>query len=262
MSSTCVFVHAHPDDEALLTAGTMAALADRGQRVVLAVATAGESGLAVGRTDDLGVRRSAELEASAAILGCARTVLLGYADSGLHGDAVPPAARARRFVDVPVEEAARRLAALLVEEGARMVTGYDPSGGYHHPDHVHLHRVVREAAVLAGTPALFEATVSREALRRVLRVLALVRALPDDFDLAAYATAYTPAARITHRIDVRSVLARKRASMAAHVSQTGGGDGPRTLAALLRLPPPLFRLALGTEWYVRQNPSHWCDTAP
>src|SRR6478609_6796478 len=41
---TVVFVHAHPDDEALLTSGTMAALAAHGHRVVLVVATAGEAG--------------------------------------------------------------------------------------------------------------------------------------------------------------------------------------------------------------------------
>ncbi len=43
---TAVFFHAHPDDEALLTAGTMAMLAAEGHRVVLVVATAGEHGLA------------------------------------------------------------------------------------------------------------------------------------------------------------------------------------------------------------------------
>ena len=43
---TLVFVHAHPDDEALLTAGTMAKAAQEGHRVILIVATDGEAGLA------------------------------------------------------------------------------------------------------------------------------------------------------------------------------------------------------------------------
>lgn len=251
MSGTCVFVHAHPDDEALLTAGTMAALAARGFRVVLVVATAGEQGLAGAHEGDLGGLRMTELSASAAALGCARTAFLGYGDSGLHGDAAPGALQ--RFVDVPVEEAAHRLAELLVDEDARMVTGYDPAGGYGHPDHLHVHSVVRRAAALAGTPSLYEATVSREALRRALGVLAAVRVLPPELDLAAYDRAYTPSAQITHRVNVRPVIDAKRASMAAHASQTAGGDGVRTLAALLRLPRPLFRLALGTEWYVRRD---------
>ncbi len=42
--ATAVFLHAHPDDEALATGGTMARLADAGHRVVLVVATHGEEG--------------------------------------------------------------------------------------------------------------------------------------------------------------------------------------------------------------------------
>ena len=62
MPRTVVFVHAHPDDEALLTSGTMADLAAHGHRVVLVVATAGEAGLAADawRTD-LGRRRLTRL---------------------------------------------------------------------------------------------------------------------------------------------------------------------------------------------------------
>src|SRR5687768_17000399 len=40
-----VFVHAHPDDEAIFTGGTMAQLAADGHRVVLVVCTGGELGL-------------------------------------------------------------------------------------------------------------------------------------------------------------------------------------------------------------------------
>src|SRR2546423_9172656 len=39
-----VFFHAHPDDEAIFTGGTMALLAGAGWRVVLVVATGGEQG--------------------------------------------------------------------------------------------------------------------------------------------------------------------------------------------------------------------------
>ena len=44
MARTLVAFHAHPDDESLLTAGTMAKAAAEGHRVVLVVATAGELG--------------------------------------------------------------------------------------------------------------------------------------------------------------------------------------------------------------------------
>ena len=42
--ATIVFVHAHPDDEASLTSGSMARAAAEGHRVVLVVCTNGEHG--------------------------------------------------------------------------------------------------------------------------------------------------------------------------------------------------------------------------
>ena len=47
--ATVVFVHAHPDDEASQTAGSMARAAKEGHRVVLVVATDGDHGDAPGR---------------------------------------------------------------------------------------------------------------------------------------------------------------------------------------------------------------------
>ncbi|MDD2858054.1 MAG: PIG-L family deacetylase, partial [Candidatus Nanopelagicales bacterium] len=95
---TLVFVHAHPDDEALLTAGTMARAAAAGQRVVLVVATDGAAGLARSElVDDLASVRSAELEQAAAVLGVHRLVALGYPDSGLDGEVVHGFASADRF---------------------------------------------------------------------------------------------------------------------------------------------------------------------
>lgn len=92
MPYTLVAFHAHPDDEALLTSGTMARAAAEGHRVVLVVATDGELGLA--STDftaggGLAAHRRAELEASAAVLGVARTEWLGYADSGSGEELLP-----------------------------------------------------------------------------------------------------------------------------------------------------------------------------
>jgi membrane-associated phospholipid phosphatase len=56
---TIVSFHAHPDDEALLTSGTLARAAADGHRVVIVVATSGEAGLAREdwATSDLGARR-------------------------------------------------------------------------------------------------------------------------------------------------------------------------------------------------------------
>jgi LmbE family N-acetylglucosaminyl deacetylase len=248
---TLVAFHAHPDDEALLTAGTLARAAAEGHRVVLVVATAGEAGLVEGgRTGPaLATRRRAELEQSARALGCARVELLGYADSGMHGEA----GGAQAFSRADVEEAAERLRALLVEESADVLTVYDPAGGYGHPDHVQVSRVGLRAAELAGTPSVLEATVDRTALQRVLRLVHRLPGIPADFAPGRFAAAYTARAALTHRVDVRRFTGAKRASMAAHVSQAGADEGTRTLAVMLRLPRPLFRIAFGREWYVERG---------
>lgn len=245
---TLVSFHAHPDDESLLTGGTLALAAAAGHRVVLVVATEGGRGLA-GPRDGSGAMlsrvRMAELDRAASALGCARVVSLGYADSGLR----PAPADGDAFVHADVDEAAHRLADVLREERADVLTVYDRNGGYGHPDHVQVHRVGALAAALAGTPVLLEATVDRTALRRALRLVSRLPGLPAGFDPRLVDAAYTPRAELTHRVDVRGFTGPKRAAMAAHASQATADQGTRTLRVLLRLPVPVFDLVVGHEWF-------------
>jgi LmbE family N-acetylglucosaminyl deacetylase len=252
---TIVSFHAHPDDEALLTAGTLARAAAEGHRVVLVTATAGGVGLAAsrfGRHATLAEHRREELRRSAEAIGAARVEFLGYADSGLDGQAEVPDGETA-FARADLDEAAGRLADLLREEQADALTVYDPTGGYGHPDHVRVHEVGTRAAELAGTPLVLEATVDRDLLRRAVRLAGLVYRFPPEFDRAAFDRAYAPRETITHRVDVRRYADRKRAAMAAHASQASADSGDRTLAALLRLPQPLYRRVLGREWFVEQG---------
>lgn len=243
---TLVFLHAHPDDEALLTAGTMARAAAEGQRVVLITATDGAAGLTAAHlADDLGSRRLAELQEAAAHLGVARVECLDYADSGLHGE------RSDGFAHVPTELVATRVAAILDSEQADVLIGYDPSGGYGHPDHLQVHRTARLAAVSASRqPRLFEATLPREPIAKAVHLAARLGLTPKAFDPAEFDHAWTPKAQITHRINVRRQLAAKRAALRAHASQATADGTIRTLAALTRLPTPAMSVLLGTEYYV------------
>jgi LmbE family N-acetylglucosaminyl deacetylase len=253
---TLVFVHAHPDDEALLTSGTMARAVAEGHRVVLVVATDGAAGLASAAMSDghggLAARRQAELEESCRAIGVHRLVSLGYADSGLHGDAEPPEDGAAPLCRVPVEESASALATVLRAEDADVLVTYDPNGGYGHPDHMRVHELGVRAAALAGTPRVFEATVPRNLLLRAIRLAAKVYRFPPEFDPISFERAFTASDDITHRVDVRRYLDQKRASMVAHASQATADDGDRTLAAFLRMPSPLYRRVFGTEWYVER----------
>lgn len=258
MRCTIVFFHAHPDDEALLTAGTMARLSAEGHRVVLVTATAGELGLAsaeMTRAAALDEVRRDELAVSARALGCDRTVVLGYRDSGLGpiGQAAPPAT-GMRFADVPVDEAAGRLAELLLEETADVLTVYDPAGGYGHPDHVQVHRVGVRAAELAGTAVVLEATVDRRPLQRALRWGRWLTPRTADYAPGRFDALFAAPDRITHRVDVSGYLNQKRAAMRAHSSQATSDTGAeRGLAWMLRLPRPLYRLMFRHEWFVEHG---------
>lgn len=250
-----MFFHAHPDDEALLTAGTMAMLAAEGHRVVLVVATAGERGLAdIEPGEALGETRMKELYESAAVLGCARVECLGYGDSGLSPKGGSAEERPdNAFMDADTEEAAKALAAILEEEKAGLLVIYDPAGGYGHPDHVQVHRVGRRAAELARPDVVLEATVNRDPLVRLLKLAGRFYKFPPEFDVRTFESAYSSGETITHRVNVRKYARQKRASMAAHASQASGGDSDRTLAVMLKVPRPLYRLVFGTEWYVRRD---------
>jgi LmbE family N-acetylglucosaminyl deacetylase len=252
---TLVSFHAHPDDEALLTGGTLARAAADGHRVVIVTATAGEAGL-TGLTDAaaagpraLARHRLEELRRSAEALGCARVEVLGWPDSGSGpGSPVAPGATPT-FAQADPRGPAERLAAILREEAADVLTVYDEHGGYGHPDHVQVHRVGILAAELAGTPVVLEATVDRALLQRAAAVMRWIPGLSGLVPASRFATSYLPRSALTHQVDVRRQLTAKKASLAAHASQTTGGRGVRTVALLLRLPDPLLGPVLGREWF-------------
>lgn len=251
MAFTLVSFHAHPDDEALLTGGTLARLAAEGHRVVLAVATDGEAGAAAtsyrpaGR---LAEHRRDELDRSAAALGCARVVRFGFRDSGW-----TPRPPEETFSRLPVEEAAGPLIDLLRAENADALTIYDPSGGYGHPDHRQVYAAGQYAAERAGTRLVLEATIDRRLIRRLVRLVEAVPGVLPQVRSADYATAYSAPEAITHRVDVRAYAEQKRLALRAHASQATADSGQRTLGLLLKLPPWLFRRFLGREWYVEHG---------
>jgi LmbE family N-acetylglucosaminyl deacetylase len=251
---TLVCFHAHPDDEAIATGGSMARAADEGHRVVLVVATDGDFGEV---PDDLAPdetlvdRRKAETARSAEVLGIHRIVWLGYRDSGMTGweqNADPLS-----FHQAPVDEAAERLAEVLRAESADVLTVYDWHGNYGHPDHIKVHRVGHRAAALAGTPKVFEATMNRDHITRTMQQAAEfggeeARAAASEFDPNGPADDGNPfgmtEAEITHAVDVSAYIDRKRASISSHASQVSDSS------FFLQMPPEAFMSAFGTEWFI------------
>nr|WP_276043389.1 PIG-L family deacetylase [Mycobacterium palustre] len=164
--ATVVAFHAHPDDEVILTGGTLASAAAQGHRVVVVTATDGRMD---NEPDDTRVN---ELRSSTSILGAHRVECLGYADSGYGPIFYPDPVGRTRFGRADVDEAAGRLAAVLRTENAQVLLSYQSNGGYGHRDHIQVHHVGKRAAELAGTPRVLEATMPREVLVRVARSVA------------------------------------------------------------------------------------------
>ena len=253
---TLVCVHAHPDDEALFTAGASLHYAALGYRVVLVTCTNGQLGF-----DDQGrpgpdpahdvavtkALRAGELQRGAHLAGFGRSVSLGYDDSGMMG--WPQNANPRAFMNCNVDATARTLAALFDEVGATVVLTYDENGFYGHPDHVMANVVTRRALASASTvERLYYPVAPRGVLERfVPEAQAKGVFLPQWILEANYGVADE---LVATTLDVTRFAERKQACIAAHASQIDNAD-------LVTMDPALFTLLFGTEYYQRA----WCRGA-
>ena len=245
-----VTFHAHPDDEAIFTGGTVAMAVDAGWRVVLVVATSGEQGATPEwLTDDLAAVRRAETVESARLLGIGRVEFLGYRDSGAgHGrigypGAHAPAPAANVTLDTsPLNHAISHLRGILIDERASALTSYDRIGVYGHRDHVRVHEIAA-AAILGTSCDLLEATVSRVTLRR-LRDDLIGRGLdPATWPETLVDSIGTDNGVGLLAVDVSAYLPQKLAAIAAHASQVVEAS------SFMGLPPGVFHRLLATEWF-------------
>ncbi len=255
MGDLCLLcVHAHPDDESLLTGGVLARYAGEGVRTSVVTCTGGERGRSVGP----GTRRLDELRHALRILGCEPPRLLGYLDSGTSG--APGNDDPASFWRAPFDQAVGRVVAHIRELRPDVVVTYDAYGVYGHPDHIQAHRVARaavEAAEIAALypeagPAwrprkLYETAVPKSAIAG-LNLLLAARGIPSPFGDVTDPKSLpfgTPDQLVSAVVDVRRWLERKRAAIRAHAE----GLGPDSL--LRNLPDGLADQALGQEWFVR-----------
>lgn len=117
-------VWAHPDDEAFLSGGLMAAASDAGRRVAVATATLGEAGTSDPDTwppERLRSVRSWELNASLAVFGVSDHHVWGYGDGTLAG--------------VDIAEGSARVTELIEEVSPDTILTFGPDGMTGHTDH-------------------------------------------------------------------------------------------------------------------------------
>ena len=258
-------VHAHPDDEVIMTGGVLARAGEEGIRTAVVTCTGGEMGEVVGEGMDpeeifpkLAEVRLEELREALEILGTDGPRMLGYRDSGMMGTEGNDDPRS--FWQANLDEAVGRLVAQIREFRPSVLVSYDAFGGYGHPDHIQAHRVMLLASEAASVPLLYPdagdawpvpktyfATLPKS---RVFLVNQLMEAqgLPSPFPTAERAEDLpmgTPDPEVTTVIDVGTWLAQKMRALRAHRSQLSPDS------FFLNVPADLEAQAFGTEWFVR-----------
>lgn len=228
-----VAVHAHPDDEAITTGGSLFDLARRGADVLVVTCTLGEEGEVIGApfahltndyADQLGGFRVAELTRALSILGVRGRFLGGagrFRDSGMAGS--PAHENPRAFVNSGAE-AVDLLADILEVERPHLVITYGPDGGYGHPDHIRAHEITHAAARRVDVPRILWTVNDLAETAAGVRDITLVPggwSLPDEDYLANQGVGKHDLA-----IDLDDgALAAKREAMRAHATQIWFADG-------------------------------------
>ena len=257
-----VTLHAHPDDEAIFTGGTILRAVRAGWRVVLIVATDGELGTGAGGSD-LGAKRRAETRDAARVLGVDRVEFLGYGDSGYDepsrggrpiGTASARALRSGTLAAAHVDAAAAAVRRILVEEEATALTSYDDNGIYGHIDHVLVHEIAVRS--VEGTSCEhYESTLGRSGLRQLRSELVGRGLVADLWPLLLADRLGVEDGPTLVAVDVTGDLDRKLAAVAAHSSQL------LEAATFMGLPAGAFHHLLGTEWFrvARRGDGHFLD---
>ena len=244
--ATLLSLHAHPDDEAMLTGQLLAKASARGLRTIVVYGTRGEAGEARDElgTATLGQRRGREAEAACGQLGVDRVEFLPYVDSGMAGAATndDPAA----FCNAEVATVADQVADLVAGEELLAVVGYDANGTYGHPDHLQVHAVATALARHLTVPWLLDATYHREYLA----------GLPDSDGTLDPGFA-SPEAELTHFVQGEDWFRAKMEAIKQHDSQRrrGSSGGPRRGI-------DGWRTRHGTDWFIARSPAGATDLGP
>ncbi|MGE2715075.1 mycothiol conjugate amidase Mca [Mycolicibacterium litorale] len=261
-------VHAHPDDESSKGAATMAKYADAGARVMVVTLTGGERGDILNPAMDLPevhgrmaeIRRD-EMAKAADILGVEHH-WLGFVDSGLpEGDPLPPLPEGC-FALAPLEESTEALVRVIREFKPHVMTTYDETGGYPHPDHIRCHQVSMAAYEAAGDHLLYPDAGEPWSVSKLYYIHGFLRErmqlLQDEFGkhglegpYAKWLENWDPdrdlfAKRVTTRVECAKYFPQRDDALRAHATQ---------------IDPNSFFFAAPLEWQERLWPTEEYELA-
>jgi N-acetyl-1-D-myo-inositol-2-amino-2-deoxy-alpha-D-glucopyranoside deacetylase len=228
-------ITAHPDDEALIAGGTLAACAAHGVPTGVVCLTLGEDGPisdpALATPGSLGETRREELSAACAQLGVRFIVCLRHEDGNL------------KWADP--NAIVGRLVRIIERRRPNAVVSFGEDGLYYHPDHVATseltERSVRHAAL---RPALYRAVWPPSLMSDLVSELRR-RGLPDDLWGVAPEAFGSESECTSVTIDVRRFVERKLRALQAHRTQLPSEH------AFAAIPGDLAERFLGFERFVQ-----------
>ncbi len=221
-----VFLHAHPDDEAFLTAGLLNELSKIGRQCIVVFGAA-----AIVDTEAATKDRQEESKRATEIIGIKKILYLDYCD--------------RRYISDDVQQlsgqdplrVSKYLLSVLEKNDIDkpfVLVSYDKNGGYGHPDHRSIHKIGRvlQARNKNIVPILYEATLNRE------RVLTWLRSANNKMsdkqipDLNYWSEEFgSSSSEIEYSFSLSGKqIDLKRRALAAHVSQIRKEEFPLSLS--------------------------------
>jgi LmbE family N-acetylglucosaminyl deacetylase len=245
-------LHAHPDDECVLTGGILARSVQTGCRTMVFFGTSGELGDRFGWPSLPDVKlarlREGEAEQSLCILGITDHAFLRYPDSGYKRTAHKSGSRALCKQD---PQHVARTVVDAVDQPIDLILTYDPHGTYGHPDHMFMSRVGDALVDHFPDASLMHTSFNRD------YILSVGQASSSAF------SQYT--SRRTHlglleqsfsfRLDVEAYSNLKRQAISVHRSQQRPGS---LVDAMLSCSDREFAALFSKEWFIsRRKGSNW-----
>ena len=190
------FIFAHPDDETVACAGTIAQLSRAGHEVKIISVTSGDAGEVVSqgaqaklkKYQSVGRLRTEELKAAAEIMGASKSEVWSYKDGQLQNQDV----WGRLLLDI-VDS--------LTEYQPDMVITFDHTGWYYHLDHI--------AVSIATTLAV----------QKLEKPLALFWHVLMPIHMEKWRYVYAQQLPVTHLVEITAERKMKQQALAAHESQ-------------------------------------------
>ncbi len=260
---------AHPDDESFGMGGTIVFYAKQGVEIRLICATRGEAGTVDDKYlegyNSIAELRESELACAAKILGIESVIFLDYRDSGMMGS--KDNLEKKAFINAPVEEVAEKIVHEIRRFKPQVLVTFDSTGGYHHPDHIAIHKASIMAYHDAGEAekfpnagqvyspeSLYFFARSRKRIRRLVKLMQLTGRDPTrlgrnkDIDLTIMAADDDTPPHVT--INYASVREEKTQADNCHASQIQ--EHGLNIASLIRFLLPFLGKK---DYFTRAFPS-------